>query len=213
MLPGEKCQYTPKGAYFLIDVRILRATANKYGLDEVMKRLYFNHALKNTGVSEQDYQSTIEAVSGESFEEFFDKYVNNCQPFESILTDAFDYLGLEMKHEPSSSYSAAKLGFMSSKTTDGNKITRMYPGGPAELGGLSIDDVIIAVNGFVTNGELDSWLEHFIDDAKRVTINRNGRLLDITLPEVDRNFYMTYSVQKIENPNGSQQRAFEAWVS
>lgn len=214
-VPGRKVSIYTEGCLlsFVIDVRILRATGNKYGLDEVMKRLYFNYAVENKGVSEEDYQSMIETVSGESFQSFFDDYINDCKPFESILTDAFNYLGIELKHKPANSYAAAKLGLVTTKSGDYNKVVRMYPGGPAEVGGLSIDDSIIAVNGFATNGELDSWFEHFTNDQKKLTINRNGRIIELTLPEVDRNFYMTYTIEKVENPNGPQQKAFNAWVN
>lgn len=213
--PGRKVSIYTEGCLlsFVIDVRILRATNNKYGIDEVMKRLYFNYALEGKGVSESDYREMIEAVSGESFEEYFTDYINDCKPFESILTDAFEYLGLEMKHVPANSYSAAKLGFLNTKVSDGNKVARIYPGSPAEMAGLMINDNVIGINGYVTNGDLDTWLEYFKDDSKKLTIVRNGRLIEFILPEVDRNFYMTYSVHKLENPNGPQKKAFEAWIS
>ena len=82
-VPGRKVSIYTEGCLlaFVTDVRILKATGNKYGLDEVMKRLYFNYALKGKGVSAEDYQSEIEAVSGESFQEFFDDYINGNKPY------------------------------------------------------------------------------------------------------------------------------------
>jgi len=87
----------------------------------------------------------------------------------------------------------------------------MYPGGPAETAGLSVGDEIIAVNSYACDGELDKWLNYFDNDTKKVTVNREGAIMDFTFPEVNRNFYMKYAVKKMENPNGLQKNAFEAW--
>lgn len=211
--PGRKVSIYTEGCLlaFVTDIRIRRATNNKSGLDDVMKRLYFDYAMQGKGVSEADYKATIEAVSGENFDAFFDDYINGTRPYESILTESLEYIGFELHHEPSSSYSEAKLGFKSSRSGDNYKVTAMYPGGPAETGGVMLDDLIVAVNGFSCNGELDKWLSYFDDDTKTITVDRKGRLIEITFPEVNRNFYNTYSAKKLENPNNFQTRAYEHW--
>ena len=58
---------------------------------------------------------------------------------------------------------------------------------------------------------LDKWLKYFDDDAKQLTINRKGKIIQLTLPEVNRYFYNTYSVSKVKDPNHLQKRSFEAW--
>ena len=49
------------------------------------------------------------------------------------------------------------------------------------------------------------------DDAKEITINRNGHILRLVFPEVNRFFYNSYSVAKIEAPSHNQVRTYEAW--
>jgi predicted metalloprotease with PDZ domain len=211
--PGRKVSIYTEGCLlaFVTDVRIRRATKNKFGLDEVMRHLYVSFALKGKGVSEDDYQSTVENVAGESFQEFFDDYINDCKPYESIITDALDYLGMELNHVPSESYAEGRLGMKVVKSGKTYKIASIYPGGPAETASLSLKDEIIAVNGYACNGELDKWLVYFDDDVKTITVNRAGKLMEFTFPEVNRNFYMTYTVGKIKKPNGNQLAAFGAW--
>lgn len=213
-VPGRKVSIYTEGCLlsFVLDVRILRATANKYGLDEVMKRLYFNYALENKGVSEGDYKGVIEEVSGEDFTEFFENYINGHNPFESILSDAFDYLGIEMVQKPSSVYSEAHLGLKATRSGTDFIVKGLYPGGTAEMGGLMLEDEITAVNGCVCGGELEKWLKYFDDDTKVLTIRRAGALLEIVLPEVSRTFYSQYSLKKIDNPNGLQEKALKAWM-
>lgn len=213
--PGRKVSIYVEGCLiaFVTDVKILQATGNKYGLDEVMKRLYFNFALKGVGVSEADYQQTIEAVAGESFDTLFKDYIHGTKAFESLLVESLEALGLELDHLPDDGYSAAKLGFKTMKSGRGFTVKAMYPGGPAELGGLMLEDEIVAVNNVETGEDLNKWLQFFDDDLKSLTVFRAGRLHTFVLPEVNRNFYMKYAVKAVENPNGPQQKAFKAWKS
>lgn len=211
--PGRKVSIYTEGCLlaFVTDVMIRKATNNKSGLDDVMKRLYFNFALNGKGVSEDDYQKTIEKVAGESFQDFFDDYINGNKPYESVLVNSLDYLGLELKHKPVKSFAGAKLGFKYISSGKNFIVKSMYPGGPAEIGGLRGEDEITAINGFACNGELSKWLNYFAEDTKTLTVNRGGVMIDVTLPEVNRNFYMSYGVVKTSDPNSHQIRAFEHW--
>lgn len=212
--PGRKVSIYTEGAIlaFVTDVRILKATGLKQSLDDVMKRLYFNFALNSKGVSREDYQSTIENVAGESFEEFFSDYVYGNKPFESIIVESLDFLGLELIHKPVDSYSEAKLGMKTSQSGKEFVVKAMYPGGPAETGGVMLEDRIIGINGYNVNGDLDKWLNYFDDNQKEVLIDRNGKLITLILPEVNRTFFNEYSIQKISNPNNLQKRAYESWI-
>jgi predicted metalloprotease with PDZ domain len=212
--PGRKVSIYVEGCLlaFVTDVMIRKATENKYGLDEVMKQLYFNFAMQGKGVSESDYQATIEGITRTSFQDFFDDYIHGTRPYESILVDAFNYLGIEMTHEASPIYSEGKLGFKTVKGQFGFTILSMFPGGPAEIAGLAHADEIIAVNGFPTDLELNKWLAYFDADVKTLTVRRAGRILDFKLPEVNRNFYNIYGLKRLENPDVHQQKAFKNWI-
>ena len=211
--PGRKVSIYTEGCLlaFVTDVMIRRETGDKYGLDEVMKRLFFNFALQNKGVSAEDYQSTIESIAGKSFQEFFDDYFYGTRPFESILVDSLDYLGIELCHEPSKVYSEGRLGFKTVKTANGFTIKAMFPGGPAETAGFMLEDEIIAVNDYHCDGELNKWLEYFHDDSKKLTVRRSGRMITLTMPEVHRFFYNKYSLKLVENPNSHQKKAMRHW--
>ena len=209
--PGRKVSIYTEGCLlaFVTDVRILRSTNNHYGLDEVMKRLYYDFALAGKGLSESDYKQALENISGISFDDLFNDYIHGTSPYESILVDSFEYLGLEMVHVPSKSYAAGKLGFKS--VTSNAKVTAIYPGSPACLGGLMLDDEVISVNGYNVKADLDKWLTYFADAEKNLVVHRAGKYIALRLPEVQRNFYSDYTVKVQENPIGSQKKAFEAW--
>jgi predicted metalloprotease with PDZ domain len=174
--------------------------------------LFFNFALQNKGVSAADYQTTVEAVAGTSFQSFFDEYFYGTRPFESILVDSFEYLGIELCHEPSPIYSEGRLGFKAVKTEAGFIIKAMFPGGPAETAGLMLEDEIIAINDIRCDDELDKWFRYFDDDVKKLTVQRAKRIMTLTLPEVNRYFYNRYRLNLEENPNSHQQKALRHWM-
>ncbi len=212
--PGRKVSIYTEGCIlaFAIDVRIRVATDQKYGIDEVMKRLYFNFALANKGVSEQDYQRMIEVVAEESFQSFFDDYYNGTCAYEGLITDTLELLGYELNHEPSKKYAEGRLGFKSVAKGENEVITALYPSGPADLARLMVGDEIIAVNDFACQGAMDKWLQYFDDDAKTVTVLRGGQLLNFTFPEVNRNFYMTYSISENDQATKEQKRTRLYWM-
>jgi predicted metalloprotease with PDZ domain len=211
--PARKVSIYTEGCLlaFVTDVMLLQATDDQFGLDTVMKRLYFDYYLKGKGVSEADYKAVLENVSGISFDSFFEDFVHGNRPYESILTEAFEYIGLELHHKPSSFYSHGRLGFKTVPQSSNFIVKVIYPGSPANLGGLMLEDEIIAINDYACLGELDKWLRYFDNDLKHITILRAGKIIQKTLPEVDRNFYMEYEVKKLEKMNTPQIKAFDAW--
>lgn len=211
--PARKVSIYTEGCLlaFVTDVMLLQSTDNQFGLDTVMKRLYFDYYMKGKGVSEQDYKAVLENVSGISFDAFFEDFIHGNKPYESILTDAFEYIGLELHHKPSSIYSQGRLGFKAIPNGFNSIVKVIYPGSPANLGGLMLEDEILAINGYVCNGEMDKWLKYFDNDLKHLTILRAGKIIQKTLPEVDRNFYMEYTVHPVKKMNTPQIKAFDGW--
>jgi predicted metalloprotease with PDZ domain len=211
--PGRKVSIYTEGCLlaFVTDIMIRKHSGDKFGLDEAMKRLYFNFALQGKGVSEEDYRSLICELAGDDMNNLFDDYFYGTRPFEAILTDAFETIGLELHHQPSARYSYARLGFKTLPMGEYHVAKAIYPGSPADLGGLMLEDEIIAVNGFALHGELDKWLEYVDDRSKQLTVIRAGKLIELELPEVQRNFYSDYSLRPVENPTGAQKKAFEHW--
>ena len=162
-VPSRKVSIYTEGCLLALitDVFVMRNSKEKYNLDDVMKRLYFNFYLNDKGVSEEDYKNVIEQLAGASFQEIFDNYIHGSKPFESILVESLEYLGIDLHHVPTKKYSAAKLGFKNLVLKGESKVKAIYPGSPAELSGMMLDDEVIAVNGMAVNNDLDRWLQYF----------------------------------------------------
>jgi len=213
--PGRKVSIYTEGCLlaFVMDVRLLSHSNGKYGLEEFMKRLYFNFALAGKGVSEEDFRSLLVEMGGESMNELLDNYVYGTSPFESILTDAFEQIGLELCHEPSRKYSHSRIGIKTLPHGSNHVVKAIYPGSPADIGGVMLEDEIVAVNQHALNGELDGWLNYFDNDQKVLNVMRGGALKELHLPEVQRPFFVEYRVEILETPNHLQQKLFDHWKS
>src|SRR5690606_2295599 len=112
-IPGRKVSIYTEGCLlaFILDVKIMKATANKSTIHDLMKILYERTALKSEGYSEEDYKKIAEEVCGENLDEYFDKYVNGTSTIEGLLTESFDHIGLYISKNENPNYSARKLGF------------------------------------------------------------------------------------------------------
>jgi predicted metalloprotease with PDZ domain len=212
--PNRKVSIYTEGCLIALatDAFIAKNSKEKYKLDDVMRSLYFDFFLQGKGVSESDYKETIERFAGAKMDEIYTNFIYGTAPFESMLTETFDYLGLEMNHKPSPKYSFGKLGFKSITQGLNFIVKAIYPGSPAEVAGMMLEDEIIAINSYNCGGELDKWLNYFDTDGKIITVSRKGQLIELSLPEANRNFYLEYSVSKIENPTDQQKKAFDFWM-
>lgn len=211
--PGRKVSIYTEGCLlaFVMDVKILKATINRFCLDDVMRVLYFDYALKGKGVSEEDFKEVLIQISGVSFDDFFNDFIHGTQPYESVLAECLDYLGLELLHRPHVSYAAGKLGL---KVIPGTlTVASTYIGSPSEMAGIMLNDEILAVNGILCQGELDKWLNYFDSKPKIITVVRSGKLVACTLPELNRNFYFEYYIQAITTkPTKLQVNALDKWM-
>ena len=212
-VPGRKVSIYTEGCLlaFVMDAKIRKATNNKRGIEEVMKRLYYNFAQNNKGYTEKDFIDQLENICGYSFQDFFNDYVHGTTPYETILLEALDFIGLELIQTPSNSYSEANLGMKTVHQANHLLISAIYPGSPADMAGLSLGDELIALNTIKLNHDLDSCLNYFDASSKTLSFFRNGKLLQLTLPEVNRFFYLNHKIHKKVNLTPNQEKAIFAW--
>jgi predicted metalloprotease with PDZ domain len=212
-VPGRKVSIYTEGCLlaFCADILIRQATKNKHGLDEVMKRLYFDFALKGIGITEKDYQNLLENISGISFQSYFDDYVNGTHNYESILIDCLEYVGLSLQQDKLASYSQSRLGLRFTKSNNGIIVSEIYPGSPADIAGICLNDQVIALNEIQINNDFDALLAYMEFDEKKLILLRNKKITFVTLPEVNRFFYQKHSVLLQSKLSPNQQKALVNW--
>lgn len=211
--PNRKVSIYTEGCLlaFVADVWILKATKGKFGLDEVMRRLYVDFGQKNIGVSSIDYKNMLEEVSGLDFSEYFNDYVFGTHAYEALLMNALEDLGIDLLLEETPFYSHTRLGLKTIVDQHKVLVHKIFPGSPADMAGLMLNDCIFAINGIAINGDLDQWLVYFDDHLKTLQIIRNGRIIEIILPEVTRNFYTNVVLKRIDEPNLIQRELYNDW--
>jgi len=212
-VPGRKVSIYTEGCLlaFCADILIRQATKNKHGLDEVMKRLYFDFAINGLGITEKDYQNLLENISGISFQSYFDDYVNGTHNYESILIDCLEYVGLSLHQNQLASYSQSRLGMRFTKSNNGIIVSEIYPGSPADIAGICLNDQLIALNEIQINNDFDALLEYMEFDEKKLILLRNKKITFVTLPEVNRYFYQKHSVLLQNKLSPNQQKALSHW--
>jgi predicted metalloprotease with PDZ domain len=142
---GTEYIYYPKGslAGFLIDIIIRDASDNRRSLDDVMRELYNADYKNGRGFTSADWWSAVSrAADGKSFADFNSRYVDGREPFpwDAVLPLAGMRLARDTLNEP-------RVGIGTVQDSSGVHVTEVVPGSSAEVAGVQIGDILLAVGG------------------------------------------------------------------
>ncbi len=211
--PARKTSIYIKGMLvaFLLDIEIMRLTGNDASLDSVMVKLYQDYAKANQGYSKKDLKETIEVIAGTSFDLFFEDYIEGTEPLEKPLSQALDYLGLELKQVGSSKNWEKQFGFKVQDETGYPKVSQVAPGSPAEAAGLSVKDELIAVNGLKIDGNLADLFAYYHSDTIQLTLFRRNDLKHLHLASNGRTFFQDAYIELQSAPSKAHEANFVNW--
>ena len=189
--PGKKVSIYNEGALvaFYLDFRIREASNNRSSLDTFMQQLYNQFGQRNQGYQEHHLVKLLQDISGVDFTAFFSQYIHMPNGYESILTDAFAYYGIEFKSIENPSISSKEIGIKTFESNGKTIILSIASGSPADIGGLSEKDIILKLNEVEINKNMDEILSGRIDNEVRILINRNGNEREFSLPVLQKSFY------------------------
>jgi predicted metalloprotease with PDZ domain len=208
--PGRKGSIYTEGALiaFMTDIFTLQSTSNKKSLNDVMKILYNDFAKQGKGVADADYKSVIEQVSSASYDEIYNNFLHGTTDYTEKLKESLNYIGCDLKVEPSKKYNETSLGFTVRYENNRCLVDNIYPNAIAEEKGLSINDEIIAINGIKINNDLTEWSAYFKDEEMALSVKRElGVIEKIKLKGTDTIYFKTYSVVKKD----ANSENFEVW--
>ncbi len=205
---NTQCSYYVKGAAVttVLNLKILQATQGTRSLDDVMRYLYAEYYQKqNRGFTEQEIQSAIEHVAGESFDAFFRDYIWGVTTidFDSYLA----YVGCHLVNEL-----PATLAFLGANIAPNrNTITSILKDSPAYRAGLNAQDEVITVNGQPVTDLNRFILTHKPNDELLVEVRRAGliRTFDVKLSTTP---LKKYVIVRNETVSEEQQQLFDKWV-
>jgi predicted metalloprotease with PDZ domain len=209
--PDRSISYYNKGQILgvLLDIAIRDETNNKKSLDDVMRAMNEQFAKRGRFYNESiDVRATIEQVTGQSFEDFFRRYVSGVDdlPTDDFLARA----GLRLNR---SNQTRASYGFAIGRGPGaGWVVSDVTAGSAAESAGLRRGDEIVQLNGESPSAAQFRWLrERAPGDTISMKIRRNSQEQDVTLKLGARD-ETQYSIEEIAKPSEKQRRIREGML-
>ena len=164
----------------MLDLYIINKFQGKKSLDQFLQLLYADFYKKSdVGFTEAEFQTTLEKFLGEDMNWFFKDYV-----YGTKLVDYpkfFANVGLVIENTEKSA--KPTLGIRTSMNGGMLTISSVYSGSTAENQGLSVNDEIIAVNGYrVDKDDFEDRISDLeIGDQVEILIARDNIMKSYTI--------------------------------
>lgn len=213
-VPNRKVSIYTEGCLlaFMADAQIRAQTNNNASLDNVLLALYNDFGKYNIGYTANDYQTIIEHVTGQNWNDFFNNYIEGTLPYNDLLISSLAYFGLELSIVTSKRPYESFLGFKVSEQNNETIVQNIHPGSLAEAAGLAIKDKIIGVNGFEVRNNLNEWCNYFWKETFVINVITDGKTREINLKPSKIMYYKTYLVIKSNDATAEQADNYNKWI-
>jgi len=225
--PNSAISYYTKGALlgWLLDFEIRTRTGGRKTLDDVMRYLYENYALRGMGFPEPGLKGIFEKVAGADLTDFFKRYVSGTDEIDFNRYLRLAGLQLEGSYQPSpldepedkdkKSEQAPRgdLGFRMRPSGDRILVSAVLAGTPAYEGGVNAGDEVVALDGQRLDAHNFDHRMSALQPGQRVTLTlfRREKLmtLDLTARQKppDR-----YTIKTVKDANAEQRTLYQAWL-
>lgn len=195
---------------FVTDMFIRKNTSNKRSLDDVMRRLWKEYALKGNGYTEADYKRIIEEESGADFNYYWNNYFYKSNSYEPVLGEALNIIGCTLDFVESKKLNEHLYGFKVQEPGGLTKISEIYYGSPAEKQ-LSVGDDILAVNGMQVKTDMAEWLRFFDGKEVELIVASAGKVKTVHLKAGNETYFANPKVRRKQRPDDLQRAAWESW--
>ena len=230
---NNRIDYYNKGELLgnLLDLEIRHRTANQRCLTDVFLYLMRNYGLPKSGFEEKHgFRDAVELITREAsganadFGDFFAKYVSGTA--EIPWNAFFDHAGLVLAERKDTA--RPYIGITTGNTLQGPftgapptvippgqiAITSMALGSSAELAGLDVGDILVAMDGdrIEASSFSDRFGERKIGSRVNVTVLRRDQMrnFDVTIGQEER---VTYMLNPKADATDLQKTIFKSWLS
>jgi predicted metalloprotease with PDZ domain len=212
--------YYDKGAIvgLLLDLEIRRRSAGAKSLDDVMRYLYNEFALKNRNYTPEDFQRAAEQAAGASLDDFFRRFVRGREELD--YNTALAAVGLQLQTTAASAGDASKPAapkayFGANLRQDGERlvVSSVPAGTPAYNQGITFNDQIVAldgqrVNATTFNARLE---ERKPGDEVRLSVFRLDELRTFTI-KLGGRAEENYRIVPLAQQTPEQRRLYDGWL-
>ena len=203
-LPTEESMNTTVSYYnkgmiaaAMLDLEI-RANGKK-SLDDVMTTLYIDfYKKKGRGFTHEEFIAVCTELAGKNMKPFFEDVIFSTKPldYESI----FSQYGISIT-DKNADKTTPWSGVVSSHSNGKTTITNIYSNSPAVDAGLSVNDEIIAINGWRVDDKLENHDSKYgVNDGVEITYSRDGKLFTTTLTYA-KSTQVAFELKKSETEN------------
>jgi predicted metalloprotease with PDZ domain len=217
-IPNRKTSIYDEGSLlaFCTDIFILKHSANKYSLADVMRFLYNEFALKGKGYSDIDYKGVVEHFANASFDTIFNNYISKAVDYSPILKDALDYIGCKLSSVSSSKFHEHALGIKVHEVNGACKVLAVYPDSMADEAGIAVSDDIITINNMPVKPDssgtnFSEWCAYFGNEQLSLNIVSGGITKQLSLMPKPNTYYKIVFVEKKSSSTENQKASFESW--
>lgn len=181
-IPNRNVSIYTEGALsaLLSDVAIRKATNDERSLDDVMRAMYERFGKAGVGYTENDYRTVTETMAGTQLAGVFDRFIYGTDDFIPELTDAFNYLGIELLWVGRDDF-AGKSGALGSLDSNGYLVHITEYDSPADDCGLAPGDLITVANGIRVDEHFNKRIQLTTDDALTLTVIRKRKSFSTTI--------------------------------
>ncbi|MES2284280.1 MAG: M61 family peptidase [Bacteroidota bacterium] len=217
-VPNRKTSIYDEGCLlaFVTDIFIRKNSNNERSLDDVMRYLYKEFALKGKGYSGSDYKGIVEHFANSSYDVIYNNYINAASDYEPILRDAMEFIGCELILASSTKFHEHSIGIKVAEVNGACKITAVFPNSVADISGISINDEIIAINNIQIKTDssgtnFSEWCNYFGNKPVSLTISSNGIINQMEIIPEPNSYYKIAGIRKMPSVNENQSNNFNKW--
>ena len=166
----------------LMDLEIANATKGAKNLDDVMRAMYDEYYKKKArGYTDAEFKAMAEKISGISFSDFWDKYINGTGLVE--YEKYFGYAGIVVK-DLFKGNDTPYLGAASKKVEGSVIISVVTRGSAAWTAGLNVNDEVISIDGIPVEASIDRMpviTSKKVGDEALFLLKRDGMIKSISV--------------------------------
>ncbi len=218
-IPNRKTSIYDAGCLlaFLTDIFIRTGSENAYSLDDLMRHLYHEFALKGRGYSAIDYKNVVEFyASSSSYDQLFNNYINGTSDYEPLLQNAMEYIGCELVIHPTNKWNEHALGIKVSDEGGICKVTGIYPDSIADNAGIALHDEILSVNNMQIKTDssgtnFTEWCNYFGNSPSTIIFATSSVVKEVLLIPEPGNYYKLYKMEKNKSAHKNKKDNFEKW--
>jgi predicted metalloprotease with PDZ domain len=210
-IPNRKVSIYAEGALvaFILDIELRRLSKNTKSLDDVLRILWNDFALKNKGYSLKDYQNIVAQVAGKPMTKYFEDCIFGRGKIETYLPKTLKYLGYKLQITPSKKLEEQLFGFKVAVKENRLFVVLIEPNSPADEV-LTLQDELISID----NHNVEANLLPFIAGKTTIIVQilRDYKLKTVALTSTEKTYLNVYSIAKIKKENKETEENFNKWL-